>query len=103
MSYLSIEENGTSVGPKKIRTLRFCVKLRNDNVLDTENWIQGNYSIYRIGDECPKGILVICFLIIVLEISDKEIIIISIYHFCFIRRLLKIKRFAFFKTCFFAN
>ncbi|XP_060596555.1 uncharacterized protein LOC132750541 [Ruditapes philippinarum] len=35
--------------------MNFCVKLRNDTDLDTENWIPGRYSIYMIGEECPAG------------------------------------------------
>ncbi|XP_060599977.1 uncharacterized protein LOC132753513 [Ruditapes philippinarum] len=31
----------------------FCVKFRNDTALDKEEWIPGNYSIYKIGSSCP--------------------------------------------------
>ncbi|XP_060559201.1 uncharacterized protein LOC132719446, partial [Ruditapes philippinarum] len=31
----------------------FCVKFRNDTALDKEQWIPGNYSIYKIGSSCP--------------------------------------------------
>jgi hypothetical protein len=37
--------------------LNFCVKLRNNTDLDTENWIPGRYSIYMIGEECPAGLI----------------------------------------------
>jgi hypothetical protein len=40
----------------KKNEMKFCVKLRNDTDLDTENWIPGRYSIYRIGEECPAGL-----------------------------------------------
>ncbi|XP_060594415.1 uncharacterized protein LOC132748797 [Ruditapes philippinarum] len=33
--------------------LYFCVKFRNDVILDQGQWIPGNYSIYRIGTSCP--------------------------------------------------
>ncbi|XP_060605364.1 uncharacterized protein LOC132757886 [Ruditapes philippinarum] len=33
----------------------FCVKFRNDTALDKEQWISGNYSIYKIGSSCPTG------------------------------------------------
>jgi hypothetical protein len=36
--------------------LNLCVKLRNDTELDTEKWIPGRYTIYRIGEECPAGL-----------------------------------------------
>jgi hypothetical protein len=40
----------------EIEIMNFCVKLRNNTDLDTENWIPGNYSIYMIGEECPEGL-----------------------------------------------
>ncbi|XP_060579921.1 uncharacterized protein LOC132736738 [Ruditapes philippinarum] len=38
----------------KTFSLYFCVKFRNDSTLDTEQWIPGNYSIYKIGPSCPQ-------------------------------------------------
>jgi hypothetical protein len=37
-------------------TLRFCVKFRNETMLDKGQWIPGNYNIYKIGVSCPSGI-----------------------------------------------
>jgi hypothetical protein len=37
-------------------TLHFCVKIRNEAMLDKGQWIPGNYSIYKIGVSCPSGI-----------------------------------------------
>ncbi|XP_060583372.1 adhesion G protein-coupled receptor L1-like [Ruditapes philippinarum] len=31
----------------------FCVKFRNEVTLDQEQWIPGNYSIFKIGSSCP--------------------------------------------------
>jgi hypothetical protein len=39
-----------------IMILRFCVKFRNEAMLDKGQWIPGNYSIYKIGVSCPSGI-----------------------------------------------
>ncbi|XP_060579864.1 uncharacterized protein LOC132736691 [Ruditapes philippinarum] len=33
--------------------LYFCVKFRNEATLDQEQWIPGDYSIYKIGSSCP--------------------------------------------------
>jgi hypothetical protein len=36
-------------------TIYFCVKFRNEATLDQEQWIPGDYSIYKIGSSCPTG------------------------------------------------
>ncbi|XP_053385721.1 uncharacterized protein LOC123538057 [Mercenaria mercenaria] len=35
--------------------LKFCVKLKRNQDLDTGTWIPGNYNIYMSGNVCPEG------------------------------------------------
>jgi hypothetical protein len=43
--------------PEKKRQIKLCVKVRNDAELDTESWIPGRYTIFKIGEKCPTGFL----------------------------------------------
>ncbi|XP_060607617.1 uncharacterized protein LOC132759785 isoform X2 [Ruditapes philippinarum] len=40
---------------QKKSQIKLCVKVRHDTKLDTESWIPGRYTIYKIGEKCPPG------------------------------------------------
>jgi hypothetical protein len=56
---MRIEKNKRA--KQKKSQMKLCVKVRHDTELDTESWIPGRYSIYKIGEKCPPGFLVLNF------------------------------------------
>jgi hypothetical protein len=65
------------------KKLKLCVKVRHDTELDTESWIPGNYTIYKIGENCPIGFIFFYF------IDDNKLHILRcLFHIPYVMKLV---------------